>query len=336
MITSCGIIGYGSWGLTLANHLAGRNFETVVWGRNPGRVEELKKIREDQRRLPGVRFHPGISFTCELKDLEGLDSLIFVVPSQSLREITGKIKEAINVPKFILSGIKGIELSSLKRMSEIIKEILSVEFPVVLSGPSIALEVARGLPTSVVVASENEEAAKAFQFLFHSHRFRVYLSDDIVGVELGGALKNIIALAGGMVDGLRLGVNAKGALLTRGITEIMRLAVKMGANPLTLSGLSGFGDVITTSFSAFSRNRFVGEELGRGKPVNEILSKMIMVAEGIKTTPAAIKLAERYGVEMPITQAVNDILQGKISPMDAVERLMERTQKPEYDFFDPS
>jgi len=332
MIASCGIIGYGSWGLTLANHLAGRNVEVLVWGRNPERIKELETKREDPRRLPGVTLHPAISFSHELKDLSGLDALIFVVPSQVLREVAERVKRAIEIPRLVLSGVKGIELSSLKRMSEVIQEVLNVKFPAVLSGPSIALEVARGLPTSLVVASKSQEVAREFQSLLHSHLFRVYLSSDIVGVELGGALKNIIALAGGMVDGLRLGVNAKGALLTRGVTEIMRLAVRIGANPLTLSGLSGFGDVITTSFSAFSRNRFVGEELGRGKSLNEILGKMVMVAEGVKTTPAALKLAKKYQVEMPITEAVNDILLGKISPLEAVERLMERAEKPEYDF----
>ncbi len=334
MITSVGIIGYGSWGLTLANLLAGRNIHTVVWGRNPQRVKELKETREDARRLPGVRLHPGIGFTSEFGDLDGLDTLLFVVPSHALREVATKVNNEINVPKLVLSGIKGIELTTLKRMTEILSEVLKVKYPAVLSGPSIALEVSRGLPTSVVVASHSIDIAKEFQQLLHTKRFRVYISEDVIGVELGGAFKNIIALAGGMVDGLRLGVNAKGALLTRGIVEIMRLAVKMGGNPLTLSGLSGFGDVITTSFSAFSRNRYVGEELGRGRPLKEILKGMIMVAEGIKTTKAALKLAEKYNVDMPITKVVNDILEGKITPIEAMERLMSRTGKPEYDFLD--
>jgi glycerol-3-phosphate dehydrogenase (NAD(P)+) len=215
------------------------------------------------------------------------------------------------------------------RGSEILNQVLSPAGLSVLSGPSIAYEVARGVPTTVVAASPKPEIARQVQEIFSFDNFRVYTSRDVVGVELGGALKNVIVIAAGICDGLGLGVNAKGAILSRGLREITRLGTAMGADPLTFAGLSGMGDLVTTAFSLHSRNRWVGEQLGRGRPLSQILSSMVMVAEGVPTTRAAVELARAHKVEMPITQGVYEVCFEGLSPREGMRRLMERSLKPE-------
>jgi glycerol-3-phosphate dehydrogenase (NAD(P)+) len=325
-----GILGSGAWGLTLGRHLFLKGNKITIWTRRKERAEELSLKRKDDTRLPGIEIPVGIEITHEIHRALDSDYLVFAVPSHALREVAERIKG--KNPKKLISVVKGIEVETGKRMSEILIEVLGGVKVAVLSGPSIALEVAQGKPTSVVIASIDEDYAREIQELFHSKLFRVYTSRDVIGVELGGALKNIIALAAGVADGLSLGANAKGALLTRGLAEIMRFGVTLGADPLTFSGLSGMGDLITTSFSLHSRNRYVGEELGKGRKLKDILGEMVMVAEGIKTTEAVYKLSKKLGVEMPLTEIVHLLLLGELSPKEALRRLMERTPKPEIYF----
>ncbi len=322
-------LGAGAWGLTLGNHLWRKGYDVVLWEHRPSRANKLQQEREDPQRLPGIRFEAGVRITARIEDLFPTDYLVFAVPSHAVRSVARRVAEF--QPQKVISVVKGLEVETLKRMSEVLTEVLGTGFQyAVLSGPSIAIEVARELPTTVVVASRDVNFRYEVQQLFHTRHFRIYTSADVVGVELGGALKNVIALAAGVVDGLELGMNAKGALLTRGLAEIMRLGVKLGANPVTFSGLSGMGDLLTTSFSLHSRNRYVGEQLGRGRPLQDILNEMVMVAEGVKTTEAAYQLAVREGVEMPITQAVRRVLRGEITPLEATAELMKRMPKPEH------
>lgn len=324
-----GVLGSGAWGLTLGRHLFFKGMEVKIWTRSRERRKKLSLERRDDARLPGIDIPSEIEITEEIEQVLDVNYLIFAVPSHALRETAEKIK---GKKPPLVSVVKGIEVETGKRMSEILQEVLGNVKVAVLSGPSIALEVAKGKPTSVVVASYDEEYAKEIQNLFHSTFFRVYTARDIIGVELGGALKNIIALAAGVVDGLSLGANAKGALLTRGLAEIMRFGVMLGADPLTFSGLSGMGDLITTSFSAHSRNRYVGQELGKGRRLEEILREMVMVAEGVKTTEAIYKLSLKLSVEMPLTETVYLLLLGKLTPKEALNKLLERTPKPEIYF----
>lgn len=322
-------LGCGAWGLTLANLLTEFGHTVTMWEHRPVRAEMLKKERLDPHRLPGIQISPKIKITTEIYNLFPTDLLVFAVPSHTVREVARKVKSF--KPKKVLSVVKGLEISTQKRMSEVVKEELGNKIKVaVLSGPNIAIEIARGYPTTTVVASEDLDFRYEIQYTFHTKRFRVYTSDDVVGVELGGSLKNIIAIAAGAVDGLGFGANTKGALITRGLAEIMRLGVKLGASPVTFSGLSGLGDLVTTCFSEYSRNRHIGEELGKGRNINEILNEMEMVAEGVKTTEAAYILSTRFGVEMPITTMVRLVLTEKLSPMKAVAELFSRQPKDEY------
>ncbi len=282
-------------------------------------------------RLPGVTLPAEIRFTHEMCDaLDGAELMLFAVPSQALRKVARRVANCGKFPDKAVSATKGIEIGTGMRMSQVIQDELGIRQTAALSGPSIAIEVARGLPSSVVAASAEEDFALEVQAMFHAPRFRVYTSTDIIGVELGGALKNIVAIAAGISDGLGFGANTKGALLTRGLAEIMRLGVHLGAKPVTFAGLSGMGDLITTSFSKHSRNRHVGEELGKGRKLPEILAEMVMVAEGVPTTEAVHRLALKLDVEMPLTHAVLKILRGEWNPTDAIRELTKREPKPEY------
>jgi len=322
------ILGAGSWGITLGILLHRKDYNVILYEHREEKAEYLERRREDPGRLPGVRIPDEVHITSRLSELFPADFLIFAVPSQTVREVARKVRDF--KPSKVISAVKGIELGSLKRMSEVLGEELGEDVRIAaLSGPSIAVEVLRGDPTSVVVASEDAEYAKEVQLLFHSGRFRVYRSTDIVGVELGGAFKNIIAIGAGAVDGMGFGVNSKGALITRGLAEIMRLGVKMGADPLTFSGLAGVGDLITTCFSKNSRNRHVGEELGRGRKIDEILAEISSVAEGVKTAEAACILSEKLGVEMPLTQAIRNLIAGEMDRYELLRGLMEREPKEE-------
>lgn len=325
-----GFVGAGSWALTLGLLFSRRGYRVRLWEVSAPRAERAQRTRRVEEFLPGIELPPEMEVTVDLsRALEGAEVVVFAVPCQALRESAERVKEVGAKPQIMVSVIKGLENETLLRGSEVIEEILSPASLVVLSGPSIAYEVARGVPTTVVAASQDPETTRYIQGRFSIDNFRVYTSQDVIGVELGGALKNVIVIAAGICDGLGLGVNAKGALLSRGLREITRLGTAMGADPSTFAGLSGMGDLVATAFSPHSRNRWVGEELGRGKPLAQILSSMVMVAEGVPTTKAALELARQYEVEMPITQGVYEVCFKGASPKEELRKLMDRPLKPE-------
>ncbi len=324
-----GVIGGGSWGTTMGILLHKRGHRVKIWEFDAKRCERVKKEREIKEFLPGVKIPEGIHYINNIEEVkEHGDILVLAVPSHVVRET---LKRLGNIPddKIFVSLVKGIEEGTLKRVSEIIKEFYPDNPVCVLSGPSIAREVVKEIPTSVTVASEDENLSRYIQENFMTHYFRLYYSMDVVGVELGGALKNVISLAAGMSDGLGLGANTKGALLTRGIAEMTRLGVKMGALAITFSGLSGIGDLITTSYSKHSRNRTFGERLAKGEKAKEILESMVMVAEGVRTVKSVMKLKEMYRVEMPITEAVYRVIYKDTEPVEELKNLMSRSPKPE-------
>ncbi|RKY59630.1 MAG: glycerol-3-phosphate dehydrogenase [Candidatus Latescibacterota bacterium] len=328
------VIGAGGWGTALSVLLAGRGHQIFLWQREKDLAQEARRTRENRVFLPGVRIPEGVEISWKISEVvPEADMWVFAVPSQYVRQVARAVGEVDGGEgKLVVSVAKGIEEGSLKRMSEVLLEELpglSSGRLAVLSGPSHAEEVGRGMPTSVVTASASVDTARTVQEAFFSPNFRVYTSDDVVGVELGGALKNVIAIAVGICDGLELGDNAKGALIARGLAEITRLGVAMGARPETFAGLSGAGDLITTCISRHSRNRYVGEQVGRGRSLEEVLDEMVMVAEGVRTAEAARKLALRYGVEMPITEKVHQVLFEGYDPRRALEDLMLRQPKPE-------
>lgn len=324
------ILGDGGWGTCLAILLAGCGNQVTLWGAFPAYIEELRRRRENVKFLPGVPIPASVELTSEEgKALEGAEAVVVAVPSQYLRQVLARFSGGPWDRALVVSMVKGIEPDTLLRMSEVIRSVLPVRRLAVLSGPSISYEVARGMPTTVVAASQDPALARQAQELFGTERFRVYTSVDVVGVELGGSLKNVIAIACGVADGLGFGANTKAALSTRGLVEMARLGAAMGADPKTFTGLSGLGDLITTCFSPHSRNRTVGEKLGRGMALGEITKGMEQVAEGIPTTQSAYALGRRHRVELPITEAVYQVLyQGK-SPKEVVRDLMLREPKPE-------
>lgn len=327
------VIGGGRWGTALAILLAGKGIETVVWDRTDSVLEELARDRENHRKLPGIPIPRDVRFSLSMEGaVAGARLVICVVASDALRTVARRLAACETDGAVIVSGIKGIEYQPLRRMSEVLEEELSGRATagiVALSGPCLAREVALGLPTTVVAASRDPAAMRVVQDSLRSPSFRVYTNEDIVGVELAGALKNVIVLAAGMCDGLQLGENAKGALMTRGLVEITRLGVALGARATTFAGLSGMGDLITTCISRQSRNRYVGEELGRGRSLDDILSGMMMVAEGVGATRAAVRLAGDAGIDVPITSQVYAVLFEGRDPRRAVSELMQREDKPE-------
>lgn len=323
------ILGAGSWGLTLARHLFGKGHRVTVWDAFPERVSGLAEKRADELRLPGVRIPDGVGFSEKIQEaLADVSVCLVVVPSHGFRDT---LRAALDyLPKKVISATKGLELGTGKTMSGIIMDEAPGSLYAALTGPSIAREVAKGLPASVVAASDDPEYARYVQDLFSTDSFRVYRGSDVLGAELGGALKNVIALACGMADGMGLGYNAKSALVTRGLAELMRLAVRMGAKPETLSGLAGTGDLVVTAFSPDSRNRTLGEKVGRGQEPAEALVSMVEVVEGVNTASAARGMASSLGVETPITDAVDMIMKGEIKPQDALKGLMARPLKEEF------
>lgn len=327
------VLGAGGWGIAIANLLAETDNQVTLWKHDPAAVKKLFETRRDNTKLRGIDIHKQIQITHDMNEaMDDRDVLILAIPTQNVRRVCEKIKSTGRPVPIVVSLAKGIEITTLQRVSEIVADVLgedTAERLVVLSGPSHAEEVARNVPTSVVAAGKLRGALTEVQHLMSTANFRVYTSDDIVGVELGGALKNVIALAAGMLYGLRLGDNTTGALLTRGLAEMTRLGAKMGANPETFAGLSGLGDLVTTCVSFHSRNRYVGERIGRGEKLSEIMSSMTMVAEGVPTTRAAVRLAEKYSVEMPITRQVYEVLFDSKSPAQALSDLMNRELKSE-------
>ncbi|OGX17239.1 MAG: glycerol-3-phosphate dehydrogenase [Omnitrophica WOR_2 bacterium RBG_13_44_8b] len=325
------VLGDGGWGTTLAIYLHNKGNRVTIWGAFAGYVSHLQKKRINSKFLPGVKIPQKIEITHNLNvAISESQLIIFAVPSQFLRKVVKKIKgPGLNRDAIILSVTKGIEIGSLKRMSQVIhEESGNVKFAV-LSGPTIAHEVVSGIPTVAVVASNDEHIRKHLQNVFISERFRIYTNADVIGVELGGSLKNIIAIACGISDGLGFGTNTKAALLCRGLVEISRLGISMGAKKETFSGISGLGDLVTTCISPYSRNRFVGEQIGKGKSLGQIKSGMQMVAEGVPTAKSAYKLSLKYKVDMPITKEVYNVLYKNKSPLKALKDLMGRERKQE-------
>ena len=327
------ILGTGNWGTTLGLLLAEKGIDVTLWEFFKERQEELRRDRENKRFLPGFPFPDNLRTTSSLSEaVLGKEMIVFAVPSHTLRSVAQNLKGCIDGKPLIVTVIKGIEKDTLMRMSEVIEENLPVMFQgrvVALSGPSIAYEVVRKIPTTVVAANKDTALGERVQRTFSTSYFRVYTNNDIIGVELGGAVKNVIVIAGGICDGMGLGANTKAALLTRGLAEIKRLGLKMGAQEETFSGLSGIGDLITTAFSKYSRNRHVGEELGRGKSLDNILKEMVMVAEGVKTTDSVMRLAKKLNVDMPITTEIYNVLFKGKKPEHGVYDLMTRELKKE-------
>ena len=324
------VLGAGSWGTALAVHLARVGHDVRLWAREPEVVEDIRTRRANAIFLPDVVLPPAIEATNDLAEaLAGTGLVLAAVPSHGLRSVVRRAAPSVEAGAVIVSATKGIEEGSLLRMSEVIGQELGPTHPVVvLSGPTFALEVARELPAAVVAASASPPAVTMVQDEFRGRALRVYASEDVVGVEIGGALKNVVAIAAGTVESLGLGQNALAALITRGLAEISRLAFALGGQRDTLAGLSGLGDLVLTCTGSLSRNRHVGIELGKGRPLAEIVASMKMVAEGVRTTDAALALGARSGVELPIAQKMHEIMSGK-SPRVAVEELMLRRQRPE-------
>ena len=321
------IVGATSWGTTLGIILARQGHDVRLLARTEDEALTLESRRENSRFVPGFPFPDSMRARADADAFSTADIAILAVPSHTLRDNIRDVAARIPSDCIVVSAVKGLELNTGRRMSEILMEEVSsgAERNVcALSGPNLASEVVRGMPAPTVIASLNPEAALGAQAIINSSVFRVYTNSDIIGVEFCGALKNIIALGAGICDGLELGDNAKSGFMTRGLAEIARLGIAAGANPATFAGLAGMGDLVATCSSVLSRNHYVGEQLAAGKPLEEIRSSMQNVAEGVYTTTAALGVAQRLGVEMPIAQVTHDIMTGRISARDAVLHLMER------------
>ncbi len=328
------ILGAGSWGITLANYCQSLQHQVALWEFDPAMAITLSQERRRDAMLPGVVIHPDVFITSDLAQaLSACQIVLCVTPSHVTRDVLrAAARCAMPAQTLWVSCTKGLEIDTQMRISEIVQQempFLPIEQYAVLSGPSHAEEVSRHIPTAVVIACPSEKNASWLQKMLSGDFFRCYRSHDIIGVELGGSLKNVIAIAAGICDGAGFGDNTKAALQPRGLAEIARLGKKMGAELITFAGLSGMGDLIVTCMSRHSRNRYVGEEIGKGKSLSEVLQAMTMVAEGVRTCRAAVALAEKYKVEMPICRQVFNILyQGK-NPKSALSDLMMRSVKPE-------
>ena len=324
------IIGGGSWGTALANLLAKKNYDVSLYIRNKELLKTLNEKRINEIYLPQIKLCPQLKFISSVKEcLSYTEIVVLTVPVQFLREALLKIKDYVTKKHVFINCSKGIEKQTLYFPSDIVEQILNVKNFAQLSGPNFALEVAMELPTATVIASNDMDLARELQRIFFTPYFRTYTSDDVLGVQLAGALKNVIAIACGISDGLRLGENARAALITRGLAEIRRLGKILGAKEETFMGLSGIGDLILTCTGNLSRNRDVGLKLGRGDKLSHIIQNLIMVAEGIDTTKSATKLAEKHNVDIPITSAVYNILYEDKKPFQALSELMRRPLKKE-------
>ncbi len=325
-----GVVGAGSWGTALALLLHGNGFPVTVWGHDPRSIARIAEQRENATYLPGVPLPPGVRFTSDLDTLRDADLLLLVVPSRAMREVAARLSTiALRRDAVLLSCTKGVERGSGLRMSEIAAECLPGNLVAVLSGPGHAEEVARHAPTAVVLGCAEEATARRLQQAFSSKSFRAYTSSDVAGMELGGALKNIFAIAAGVSDGLGLGDNPKAALVTRALAEMIRLGTALGGQAETFQGLSGIGDLIVTCYSSHSRNRLVGERLGRGETLGAITASMQMVAEGVPTTYSAHDCARRFGISTPITDQIRALLDGAVSAPDAMAALLSRDPRAE-------
>ena len=330
-----GVVGAGSWGTAIADLLACKGFETHLWVFEKEVKDHIEQFHENKLFLPDHQLSPNLSASNDLADVVSeKDLIVIVVPSHVMRNVTRQMAGHLSAGTIFTSASKGIEQKTHLTMSGVIKENLpEVENDrlATISGPSFAKEVAQKMPTSVTVACRNPEVAARVQHVFATSYFRVYTSDDIVGVELGGSVKNVIAIASGILDGLGMGLNTRAALITRGMTEVRRLGLHLGANPRTFTGLAGFGDLVLTCTGNLSRNYSVGIKLGQGKKLQQILAEMHMVAEGVKTAKSVYNFSHKLGVEMPICHEIYRILYEDLAPKEAVYRLMTRTLKQELD-----
>lgn len=327
-----GVVGAGSWGTALAKTCAEQGHQVTIWAYEPEVAEQISTKQCNEIYLPGIKLPPMQACTRLEPAVQGHDLILSVVPSHVVRTVWSQAASLITGEPIIVSATKGLEKVSLATMVEVLREVLPRNFHArlaALSGPSFAREVAERLPAVVVVAAQNIAVAEQAQRILSSDRLRIYTSDDVPGVEIGGTAKNVVAIAAGIADGLHLGNNTRAAIITRGLSEINRLAMAKAANPLTLAGLAGVGDLVLTCTGDLSRNRTVGLKLGQGQKLAQILSGMKTVAEGINSAQACYDLARRLGVEMPITEAVHDVLFADLAPLDALERLMGRELKSE-------
>jgi glycerol-3-phosphate dehydrogenase (NAD(P)+) len=327
------VIGAGSWGTALADLLSRKGLPTILWSFETDVAACIRDEHRNPRYLDTIQLHPALDATSDIEEaVTGAEVILSVSPSHVVRQVMTQIAPFVSPEAMVVSASKGIEVDTLQTMDEVLAEVLP-EGPgrrtAFLSGPSFAMEVAQGHPTAVTMASYDPEIAARAQELFQTDRFRVYTNEDVRGVELGGALKNVIAIASGVVDGLGFGNNTRAALITRGLAEMTRLGVQLGAHPRTFSGLAGMGDLILTCTGALSRNRSVGLELAAGRSLDQIMGDMTMVAEGVRTARSTKRLAARHEVEMPIVDAVHAVLYEGQSARDAVEGLMLREPKPE-------
>lgn len=323
------VIGAGSWGTAVAA-LACANRPTALWVRRPELASMMASGRENVDYLPGHRLSDELTITSSLAEaMDGAEVVVMGVPSHGFRAVLSDASSHVPVGIPVLSLTKGVEQGSLMRMTEVIADVLPGHPAGVLTGPNLAKEIMAGQPAATVVALAASDACAALQQVFSSPTFRVYTNHDVVGCEVAGALKNVMAIAAGMADGMSFGDNTKAALITRGLAELSRLGVALGGEPLTFSGLAGMGDLVATCISRQSRNRHVGEQLGRGRSLDEIVAEMNMVAEGVKTARAVVELAAKVGVEMPIAEQVVAVLDGERTAAEVIPALMERQAKPE-------
>jgi glycerol-3-phosphate dehydrogenase (NAD(P)+) len=326
------VIGGGAWGTALAIVLAPRFERVRLWVYEDDVAQRLQAERENDTYLPGFQISENISVSSDLGiAVEDAEVVLSVMPSHHVRSVYAQMLPSLSEPMVFVSATKGLEVHTILRMSEIIR-LAGTRFPLrvaALSGPTFAKEVARGEPTALVVASPDDDLNRRIQAAFSGPTFRVYTSQDPIGVEIGGSIKNVIAIGSGVIHGMGFGHNVTAALITRGLAEITRLAVAMGGRAQTLAGLAGLGDLVLTCTGELSRNRMVGIELARGRKLDEIVGSMKMVAEGVKTTDAARELARRFNVEMPITEQMYQMLYHGVSPREAIRRLMERSLKGE-------
>ena len=327
----CAVLGAGAWGAALADRLARNGHETRIWAYEGDVADSINDLHTN-RFLAGVVLHESLRASAEMADVvSGADFVVLVAPSHVTRAVAESAQPHVSREAIIVVASKGIEQHSLARMTQVAEDVLDRNSAVALSGPTFAAEVGRGQPTAIVAACAARGAAELVQQLFHRPAFRVYTQHDVTGVELGGAVKNVMALATGIAEGLDLGFNARAALITRGLAEMTRLGVALGADPATFAGLAGVGDLVLTCTGHLSRNRALGVEIGRGKTLDEALAGVETVAEGVITTRSARALAERVGVTMPIVDAVFSVLFDGQSARDAIVDLMNRDPRPERD-----
>lgn len=329
----CSVLGAGSWGTALAGLLAGKGYTVTAWDKNAAILDDIAKNHRNERYLPGIALPATLHAAPDLaRALEGAELVVIAVPSPAVRPVAIEAKRHVHAGTPIVCVAKGIEVETLMTMSEVLEDVLPVPlhpYIAILSGPSFAKEVAKGLPTAVTVAARWERVARHVQEAFHTKSFRPYTSGDVVGAEIGGCVKNVVAIAAGMADGLGFGANALAALITRGLAEISRLAVRKGGNPLTLSGLAGLGDLVLTCSSDLSRNRTVGRGLAAGKTAAEVEKELGQVAEGVRNARSVHDLAKKLGIEMPISETMYRVLYEGLPPRDAVNALMLRETRPE-------